>query len=64
MLTPSMQSQTFPRSQASQEPPDDVDDPDQIGVYMLCHAVYTAASLQHAQFTCSIGCPYIADIKT
>ena len=35
--------------------------PDQSGVYLQCHAVYTAAALQHTQCTCSIGCTYTAD---
>ena len=30
-------------------------------VYLQCHAVYTAATLQHMQCTCSIGCSYTSD---
>ncbi len=29
--------------------------PDRSGVYLQCHAVYTAATLQHTQCTCRIG---------
>ena len=30
-------------------------------MYLQCHTVYTAATLQHTQCTCSIGCSYNAD---
>ncbi len=32
--------------------------PDRSGVYLQCHAVYTADPLQLTQCTCSIGCSY------
>ncbi len=35
--------------------------PDRSGVYLQCHAVYTAATLQPKQCTCSIGCSYTSD---
>ncbi len=40
---------------------DGYDYPDRSGVYLQCHAVYTAATLQPMQCTCSIGCSYTAD---
>ncbi len=35
--------------------------PDRSVVYLQCHAVYTAGTLQPMQCTCSIGCSYTAD---
>ncbi len=34
--------------------------PDRSGVYLQCHAVYTAGTLHMLQCTCSIGCSYTA----
>ena len=40
-----------------------IGNPDRCGVYLQCHAVYTAATLQHMQCTGSVGCSYTSDCK-